>query len=198
MIIGIGHTLRVGKDTAANALVRDLGFKRVAFADTLKDFVLMVDSLVMPSGGSLTVNTSAGRGRIAYMVHSMGWEQAKDNWPEIRRILQETGLAARKTFGENCWIEALEYTMVPGVNYVIPDVRFENEADWVRDIGGKVIKITRPGHYGQGHVSETALSKFEFDDVIENDSSVLELERKVVDLVKGYMNGAQSADPPPG
>ena len=42
MIVGIGHVKEVGKDTAAAALVRDLGFRRDSFADDLKELGLPV------------------------------------------------------------------------------------------------------------------------------------------------------------
>lgn len=200
MIIGLGHQMQVGKDTAAQALVRDLGFIRIGWADKLKDLLARIDPLVMPGGGSMTVNTSAGRGRVKYMVTSMGWERAKQDWPEVRRLLQELGLGARETFGEDCWIEALKRDLTPGLHYVIPDTRFPNEAEAIKALGGKLIKITRPDVRGahMGHASELALVDYDgWDAVVENVGSVVELERKVVELVRGWMikEALPGADP---
>lgn len=188
-IIGIGHTKRAGKDTAANALVRDLNFRKLSFADPLKELAMEADPIITPAGGQITVNTAAGRGRMRWVVAGNGWEAAKDQWPEVRRYLQELGRGAREVLGDHVWIQALENKMTYGIDYVIADVRFQNEADWVKEIGGQLIKIERPGvGFGDGHISETALKDYPFDYVIKNDGSIMDLENKVTDLVRGLKN----------
>lgn len=52
----------------------------------------------------------------------------------------------RDVYGENIWIKITE-TWIETVNlrgitrFIIPDVRFQNEVDWIKSLGGKVIKI---------------------------------------------------------
>ena len=183
MIVGIGYNYQVGKDTAATALCKELGFRRVGFADKLKELALELDPLVTST--SRTVNVAAGRGRLKWTVQGLGWDEAKRHHPEVRSILQRLGVGAREVFGENFWIDQCLGHLPDGANLVVPDVRFWNEAEAIKERGGILIKITRPGHHGDGHVSETELVDFDgWDHVIDNTGTVAELEQTVVRIVR--------------
>ncbi len=187
MIVGIGHNMQVGKDTAAEALCRELGFRKLCFADPLRELAMLADPLV--SSATRTVNVGVGHGRLAWAIQGLGYEEAKRVYPEVRRFLQELGLGARRVFGDEFWVE---HTMkqarqaeMHGGRIVIPDVRFLNEAEAVKDAGGLLLKITRPGHHGDGHRSEVELAQYDgWDHVIENTGSIPELQQQVVQLVR--------------
>jgi hypothetical protein len=180
-IVGLGHVARVGKDVAAAALSRDLGYRRIAFADKLRELALAADPIV--TGATQTANIGIGRGRLSWVVQGIGWEEAKEIYPEVRKFLQDLGLGARKTFGEDFWVERALHNVSGDV--VVSDVRFHNEAEAIRDRGGFLIRIDRPGRHAEGHVSETALAGFEgWDAVIVNDGTVQDLEMRVVQVVK--------------
>lgn len=183
MIVGIGHVARVGKDTAAEALCRDLGFVRRAFADPLKDLAFAANPLVTSS--TRTVNTDVGHGRLQWVVQGCGgWEQAKNTYPEVRTFLQNLGVAGRKVFGDTFWVDRL-FDSCKGVeNVVIPDVRFRNEAEEIRARGGVLIRINRPGRVAAGHVSETDLVDFDWDEEFDNGTSINDLQATVVSYVK--------------
>lgn len=181
MIIGFGFNYQVGKDTATMALCRDLGFRRIGFADKLKELALELDPLV--TSATQSVNVDAGRGRLKWTVQGLGWDDAKRHHPEVRAILQRLGVGARKVFGENFWVEQALGGVTPSAKVAISDVRFLNEAQAVKNLGGLMIKVSRPGFTGDGHASEVDLADYEFDYEIVNDGSLVELERKVVELV---------------
>ena len=184
MIIGLGHVARSGKDVAASALSRDLGYRRVAFADKLKELALDIDPIVTAS--TQATNVGAGKGRLAWVVRGMGWDEAKAVYPEVRAILQRLGAGARDRFGEEFWIDIALPASLKG-DVVVSDVRYLNEAEAIQERGGKLIRIDRPGYVAEGHVSETALAGFEgWDAIILNDGSVQDLERKVVNQVKEW------------
>ena len=70
----------------------------------------------------------------------------------------------------------------------ISDVRFENEAKWIHDNGGVVIKITRPGVGPvNGHVSDKGLSDEHIDYVIENDGTLDQFHEKVLNTVQAVI-----------
>jgi hypothetical protein len=194
VIIGIGHNMQVGKDTAAMALSRELGFIRRAFADPLKDLAFKADPVVSAGSRAVTVNYDVGHGRLSWAVKGLGWEGAKATYPEVRKFLQNLGLAAREVFGADFWVDTLLQSLSPNLNYVIPDVRFANEAEAIQNEGGYLIKITRPGRFGDGHPSETSLAEFEgWDFVYDNTGSIPELEAAVVGFVRERQQALQAA-----
>jgi hypothetical protein len=199
MIIGFGHEARAGKDTAAMPLV-DLGYKKVGFADALKALAFEADPLIR-SGA--TVNVNIGHGRLKHIVSQLGWERAKDDVPEVRRFLQDLGVAARTVFGEDFWIEQWQATASgrhpDGDVYndtVVCDVRFGNEFARLRDIGAVLVKIERPG-YGatnSSHISERDLVDAVWDHTIVNDGSIEDLHKKVTALHQSLVT-AEPAQP---
>ena len=178
MIVGFSGYLRSGKDTAAQALIED-GFEHRSFAKALKDMAYALNPIVEVRGVTPPL-------RLAGVVDALGWERAKDAYPEIRALLQRMGTdAGRKVLGENIWVEtAIKNWMADGwsENAVFTDVRFPNEADAIRHpLGGMVIRINRPGFEPgpDAHISETALDDYPFDAVIENTGGIDDLYRAV-------------------
>lgn len=191
MIVGLGFNKEVGKDTAATALGRELGFKRIGFADKLKELALEADPLVTTS--ARTVNVQVGHGRMKHVVQGLGgWDEAKRTYPEVRKFLQDLGLAARKVFGDDFWINQVVLQAIArdraNLHTVISDVRFLNEAEALKAAGGLLIKITRPGRNGDSHISEQQLAEYDgWDAVIPNTGSLIELEGAVVEYVRSKM-----------
>lgn len=160
MLIGLTGRKRAGKDTAARYLVQNYRFRSMAFADPLREAALALDPIVDPE----SLYTS----RLSEVVERYGWEQAKDELPEVRRTLQRLGTeVVRDRIRPNAWIDLLRerveevrdkdmtehqkhplhYALDPELTpIVITDVRFENEADLITELGGSVVEIHRPGH----------------------------------------------------
>ena len=193
MIVGLSGRMRVGKDAAASALVRDLGFQRVGFADKLKELAVEADPLVWAMEQPLNINLGAGG--LAHEVRRLGWEGAKEN-RRVREFLQRLGTGARKVFGDDFWVnQAL--SAVSG-NTVIPDVRFRNEAEAIRNAGGLLIRLNRPGGGGSLHASETDLDEWtDWDLVVNNDGSISDLEAQIVQFVTGRLRMTVKADAVP-
>lgn len=175
MLVGIAGFARVGKDAAAQALV-GRGYVRLSFADKLRHFLLALDPIVYA--------TAMSPYRLSDIVGDIGWEQAKDDFPEVRALLQRCGTeAGRKVLGENVWVDAVLRDLPEKV--VIPDVRFPNEAQAIKERGGRVFRITRPD-YGpvNDHPSETALAHWQFDRHIVNDGDLGDLCLSICEAVR--------------
>ena len=179
MIIGLTGYAQSGKDTVANILVNNYGYTRVAFADKIREFLYetnpMYDSIV---GEPLFVRAKVDRD---------GWEEAKKS-PHIRRLLQTSGVAARKVFGENFWVQqALKDVHFEG-NYVITDVRFTNEADIIKKYDNSQLwRIKRLGVEAvNGHVSESELDGYPVDQIFVNNTTVEDLEVLIRTRMSGY------------
>jgi predicted Rdx family selenoprotein len=173
-VIGLSGYARSGKDTVARILVEQHGFTRVAYADALRDVALRVDPYVTTAGTKLST-----------IVGSYGWERAKDNFPEVRRLLQQLGVAVRDLVDTDAWVTAADRKMSDGAGrYVLPDMRFPNEIRLVRALGGLTVRVHRPG-FGpvNGHISETALDNERFAYELHNAGTAADLRDDVAALV---------------
>lgn len=175
-LIGLTGYARTGKDTVGGFLVSQHGFQRVSFADKLREVALAADPYVKLS----TDPEDDYYARLTRVVDAYGWEGAKAH-DDVRRLLQRLGTdAGRNILGENVWVDAALQGLDPDGFYVFTDVRFPNEADAIRDKGGVIWRISRPGYEPiNGHASETAMDSYNVDISIVNDRSMEDLAEKV-------------------
>ncbi len=113
-VIGLMGYAQVGKDTVAKILVEEHGFTRLAFADKLRSVLYDTNPVLLINGGSITLQA---------FVDSVGWDEAKQ-WSEVRRLLQDLGVAVRDHLGYDTWRDALLDQTQSGGKFVITDVRF--------------------------------------------------------------------------
>lgn len=178
VVIGLIGKKRSGKDSFAATLVEEHGYKRVAFADPLRDAALRLDPYV---DGSVLDNGELHPYRLSEVVQTLGWERAKDEVPEVRRILQALGTDAIRTIDADFWVRSgvaaiqAELGAPSEASVVVTDVRFPNEADAIRDSGGILVRIVRPGYDGDGHATETALDDYVPDILVNNDGTLDQL-----------------------
>jgi hypothetical protein len=133
-VIGLTGYAQAGKDTAGAVLVAEYGFTRVSFADGVRSMALTIDPWV-----------SAGAVRLSGLVRAIGWERAKNEVAEVRRLLQKIGTeGVRDHIGPESWVNAakLKVDAVDGP-VVITDVRFPNEARAIREWDGYMLRIVR-------------------------------------------------------
>lgn len=171
MIIGLSGYAGSGKDTVAKILVEDYGYKRIAFADPIRDAVYILNPIVKEEF------------RVQGLVDAYGWDVAKNEYPEVRRLLQVFGSElGREKFGNAFWVnQALFGISNADSNIVITDVRFPNEASAIKMYEkAQVWRVTRPGVQPVNtHVSETALDSFSFDHTIVNDAGLTDLQQTI-------------------
>lgn len=174
-LIGFAGVRRSGKDTAASFLV-ERGFKRVAFADKLKDAVANLFGIDREMVDELKLEDSVGcKGHVILQID--GTVEYDFSWIEF---LQRFGTEmARETFWWDFWAE-LALPNFPVVDTVITDVRFDNEAARILRYGGYVIEIKRPGHEPSDHASEAGIDPDLIDYTIVNDGSLDKLKGMVL------------------
>lgn len=119
--------------------------------------------------------------RLKGIARMLGWDGEKDE--RGRAFLQGLGMAVRR-FDENTWVRLLREEVSPVIQQLVfTDVRFQNEADFVRSIGGIIVRIVRPGQIAQNHESELKQSEVAADIEIVNDGSVADLHKKIQQLI---------------
>lgn len=114
----------------------------------------------------------------------------------VRDLLQKLGTdAMRMGLHPNVWVNALMADYIPystrgsdyeevESNWIITDCRFINEAKAVKEKGGIIIRVNRPG-YGpiNDHPSETELDNWDFDYKIANVSDIFDLKEVVKNIL---------------
>jgi hypothetical protein len=171
---------RSGKDTVAGRLVAEYGYQRVAFADPLKDMALSINPYV--------ASDRIGAFRLKNLVEAYGWERAKDEYAEVRRLLQTVGQSIR-SYDPDYWVNVAMRALdeVPGP-VVVTDVRYPNEADALQARGFTLVRVVRPNRPDvkmahSEHNSEVALDDRHPDVLVFNGGSLAELNQRVDALV---------------
>jgi hypothetical protein len=194
MIIGICGLIGSGKDSVADILVQEKNFKKISFADKLKDGVATVFGW---DRSMLEGKTSNSRDWREEKDDFWSAELGKDISPRL--VLQLFGTECmRQGFYDGIWVSLVKKHIIdnPKQNFVIPDVRFPNEANMIKSIHGEVWRMRRgpdPVWFRmyqdlgieptEVHESEWAWANTNFNQILDNNGTLLELRSQV----KGHL-----------
>jgi hypothetical protein len=190
MIIGVTGKMGSGKDTFYKMANKHISFaERRAFADKLKESAAALLGCTSSdlNEWKLDKDLHISGGHWDYFNHSPLF-----TW-SFREFLQRYGTEAhREIFGENFWLEQClplddDYR---GKLIIVTDVRFNNEAKWVRDLGGIVIQVIRPTlDSGDVHASEVPIDPSLVTKIIMNDGTLENYEDKIKGALYEYIYG---------
>lgn len=176
LLIGLHGLARTGKDTAASYLASDFALYSYAFADPLKAAIAQLFSLSQEHiEGGLKEALLPGIGKSPrQLMQLLGTEWGRNQvHPELWLLLAEQNI------GYQLDIDQRHYNGV-----VIRDVRFENEAAWIRRQGGHVAHILRPDAESvSSHSSESGIAIQDNDFVIHNEGTVEDLHRQLARMM---------------
>ena len=180
-IIGITGKKFNGKDTVGNYLISTYGYKRFAFADSLKEACKCVFGL---SHEQLYGNEK---------------ECIDDYWNvSPREIFQFVGTQLfRDQIGtilphvnNDIWVHVLKKQIIeelklnPNQKIVITDIRFENELNMVKEINGTIVKVERCGVNNiDNHQSEIYVDSLNVNHIIYNNSTLHDLYKKIDEFI---------------
>lgn len=104
----------------------------------------------------------------------------------VRDFLQKLGTdALRNGLHPNVWVNALMVDYDKECNWIITDTRFQNEAIAIKNKGGIIIRVERPGIKPiNDHPSETELDGWNFDYKIQNIDDIFALKQIVEQILK--------------
>lgn len=174
-LIGFGGALAAGKDTVADYIVEKHEAVKVNMSTPLVEAMLALDPLIEHHVPGTNIPWS-GTGRyIRYreLHETVGYVAAKKN-PEVRRLYQVLGTeVGRDIISQNVWVDIAAKTIqqhrAEGFPVVITGIRFENEQQMIRQLGGTLVYVTRGTEGTTGaHASETSVRAEDFDITIEN------------------------------
>lgn len=175
LIIGLGFQARAGKDTVAEYLVCNYGFKRYAFADKLREVcsILTGENAFAPDFKDGTTPLEMSGGQLLQKVGNIMRQVHPDVW---------TRIVANKVNGS-------DYACI-----VIPDVRYQSDATCIREMGGILWRIYRPALAIDTHVSEQQGYSINWDKIIYNDSDLTNLHETITVLLEEL--GVSALDKP--
>lgn len=166
LIVGISGKAQSGKDTMARIFARH-GFEPVWIAAPLKMAASQYFGVSVP------------------LVH--GELSAAE-----RGILVDLGMACRK-IDESALISlalgTVDVMASRGMSdrFTIPDVRFPNEVEAIKQRGGFVVRIIRRDHWTGDAPTETALDRWDEWDYIASAGSVEEVEQQAETICKDIL-----------
>ena len=176
MIIGFAGKKRVGKTTSANYLVDMYGFDRYAFADPIKEVAKMLFGW-----DDSTISEYKEQKCPVWGLTPREFLQ----WfgTDIMRIDIVKQFTKYKP-GGNFWVEKMvnDFKNYPRF-LTIDDVRFQNEIDAIKKLGGIIVKINRNVESLDEHASENQELK-RIDYVIENTKSIEALYRRILEIME--------------
>ena len=163
-LIGFAGKARSGKDTAGKYLVDNYTFGHYYFAKPLKE------------GARLMFNLTDKQIRNK--------EKVIEPWGKSpRQLYQQLGTDVARSIDVNIWVKNAEMYInsQPGFSFVITDVRFSNEALWIRNRGGIIVYINRDQELigDRSHSSENGLTGDDIDVYIENNGTINSLYEKI-------------------
>lgn len=172
LLIGLTGAARCGKSTAQTIIAERFGLAPINFADPIKDAL----------GAMLDID-----------AHALDGTAKETPLPGIeispRELMQTLGTEWGRTHcGTDFWIKLAERRLamledVEAANYqgaVFSDVRFPEEADWIRRHGGTVIHLYRPDTAEvRAHISEAGTALHKRDQLITNGGDLDELNARL-------------------
>lgn len=168
VLIGLMGFKQSGKDTFADYLVRHYGFEKHAFAEPVKKicqimFLLTKEQLDDPK----LKETIDGRWGLT-----------------PRQMMQKVGTdMVRQVWDEDFWVKNMDMRLrgVEG-DVIISDVRFPNEAQYVRNCGGVLVRIVSVAEErGDTHTSETSQISIQEDVCVMNQKNGLEMYYQTIE-----------------
>lgn len=172
ILIGLTGPARSGKDSTGEVLQRRGGFYRYAITKPLK---AMLECLGVglddwsDAKKELDIPWLGAGVSPRYLAQTLGTEWGRNLVHRDLWLL----LAQR-------WTE----TLAPDERVVVTDVRFDNEADWIRESGGELWHIQRTDRTEVlKHSSENGVRRFDCDRVVSNNGTLEELDLRVCEIL---------------
>tara|TARA_R110000803_G_scaffold200258_4_gene264563 strand:- start:1539 stop:2195 length:657 start_codon:yes stop_codon:yes gene_type:complete len=208
MLLALSGKMRSGKDTAADVLVNKHNFTKVSFADPLKEicaaaFGIDIDHFyndefkdtnfkepLVISGEDIVemlIQIEERGVDISYDTSSKVIEALEGmTFLSPRTLMQHIGTEiGRKIIKDSIWVD-INKTVLGKMegNVIVADCRYADEVESIREQGGKVGIVIRPGLLLRSsadlHSSETSITDTdEFDIVLINDGTLGSFQEQI-------------------
>jgi len=176
MIIGLTASKRSGKDTLADYLVKEHGYIKMSFAEPLKEICRILFDFTDEQ------------------LHGDKKEEIDEYWKVTpRKVLQFIGTDLLRDqlsnimpdIGNNIWLEIMKKKILknPNQKIVIADLRFNNEIEFIKELGGIIIRINRTNNNNDNHESEKLINTFNVDYELNNNGTKEDLYKQMFNII---------------
>ena len=178
ILVGLTGYAGTGKDTV-RAILEAEGATGFAFADPMRG---MLRELLTSTG--IDDAWMDQRELKEQVIPALG--------VSYRQMMQRLGTEWGRGLANDMWLRLADAYMagqqkLGEVAFVVSDVRFENEAQWVRNHGGVIWRVHRvQATPVQGHVSETELDNIKPDVTIHNSTTLDDLRARVLGALEAW------------
>lgn len=173
-LIGLYGPSRAGKDKTAEILVKEHGFEQRAQAAAIRKILLGLNPHIKTDKGLLLTMQEL------FQLCEEDWDRVKATSRESVDYMIRLGQTCRDVIGYDVWLN----TAIPsrlelenGNKIVISDVRQPNEYDAIRERGGSIWRLSRPGV--EIRAMDGLLDDRNFDIELVNDGTLDDLQLKV-------------------
>lgn len=174
MIIGINGYAGAGKDEIGRLIVKHAPHFRVKkFAGKLKEIATILTGIPTHYFERQDIKNNK----------MSGWDMS------VRELLQRLGTEAiRDGLHPSAWVMALMSDYRQGDDWVITDMRFQNEYDTICSYDGYTIQVYRAGvKPPNNHSSESGIKSGCFDYIVDNSGTLEELEEHVKEIISDIL-----------
>lgn len=176
MIIGLTGKAGSGKDTVADYLARTYGFKKYSLASPIKQAIASMFNVSEEFLDNRNLKESPRPELCELSYRELAISLGSD-WG--RKAIKER-------FNKSLWILLAEKNIDFTKNIVIPDIRFQDEVDWLESKGGVLVHISRKEYTRIDHPSEAGVKRLPNHHVIYNDYNMRQLFIEV-DILARYL-----------
>ncbi len=202
ILIGLAGKAGSGKNTSADSPAFS-GYEQLAFADPIKKIAKQMfhlndkqlydniekEKVILDESGKPLWHINGEPASPRLMFQWLGTKMRTDISKEYFLMSMNEEIKKRKDLNEypigiNC---RKRFRGPRTIKIIITDVRYPNEAEYIRKLGGTVIKIERPtvitttAHVN--HDSEKDLPEYLIDHIVINNDSLKVLHQKLKNIV---------------
>lgn len=163
ILVGIAGPAQSGKSTLAGEFRRLVEFRgqkyaEQPFAGSLKRMLASIGVEVSDLSKNVPVPFLDGRITPRIMMQTLGTEWGRSLLPDL-------------------WLRVWQHELDDSANVVtVPDVRFDNEAELIRSLGGTIVHVQRKPTADMlavpAHASEAGITRVKGDIIFRNDRGI--------------------------
>lgn len=182
-IVGLYGESRAGKDETAAILIDAFEYEQRAQAAAIREILLGLNPLIVTNDGDII--------SMQKLFNQCGhnWDNVKAHSRESTDYMIRLGQTCRDVLGINVWLNTAFPPIESTVKVVISDIRQVNEYEAVKERGGEIWKITRPGT--EKRDMDGLLDHLTFDAHIHNDGTLEDLRGFVVAQITKEQRGTE-------